>query len=35
LEHARALKRRRDGDDVETESSVETGSLAVHDALIA
>jgi transposase len=36
LQHARALRRRRDGDDdAETESSVETRSLAVYDALIA
>jgi len=34
LEHARALKRRRDGDD-EIEPVVETRSLAIYDQLIA
>ncbi len=34
LEHARALKRRRDGDD-EVEPVVETRSLAIYDQLIA
>lgn len=35
LEHARALKRRRDGDRAEAEPAVEARSLAVYDALIA
>jgi transposase len=35
LEHARALKRRRDGDRAEVEPPVQTRSLAVYDALIA
>jgi transposase len=35
LEHARALKRRRDGSDADAEPTVQTRSLAVYDALIA
>jgi transposase len=35
LEHARALKRRRDGDDDEVEPVVQTRSLAIYDQLIA
>jgi len=35
LEHARALKRRRDGDAAAAEPVVETRSLDVYDALIA
>jgi transposase len=35
LEHARTLKRRRDGADGDREPVVETRSLAVYDALIA
>lgn len=35
LEHARTLKRRRDGADRDREPVVETRSLAVYDALIA
>ena len=35
LEHARALKRRRDGSDADREPVVETRSLAIYDALTA
>jgi hypothetical protein len=35
LQHARALKRRRDGDRAEVQPAVQTRSLAVYDALIA
>jgi len=35
LEHARALKRRRDGSDTDREPVVETRSLAIYDALTA
>jgi transposase len=35
LQHARALKRRRDGDRAGVEPAVQTRSLAVYDALIA
>ena len=35
LQHARALKRRRDGDRPEVEPAVQTRSLTVYDALIA
>jgi transposase len=35
LEHARALKRRRDGDREDAEPAVQTRSLAVYDAVIA
>ncbi|MDQ3145399.1 MAG: IS21 family transposase [Actinomycetota bacterium] len=35
LEHARALKRRRDGNAADAEPAVETRSLDIYDALIA
>ncbi len=35
LEHARALKRRRDGSETDAEPTVQIRSLAIYDQLIA